>query len=109
MHGAMPDALVLCHDAERSHLRHGGGAPIPSLERLQSLYEEAAEWVRPARVVAVALNTFGLDAQGRAHRIAEAHAETGAVCGDVLHGGAAAIADALLASEPAPALDGGRR
>lgn len=96
LHGCVPSSLVLCHQATRTHLRHGAGLPIPSLERLESLYEEAAEWLRPARVEAIALNTFGLDAEGRRLALADAHAETGTAVADVLAGGAGPIVEALV-------------
>jgi uncharacterized NAD-dependent epimerase/dehydratase family protein len=64
MHGAAPAALILCHQASRDRIRLSGsprpGALIPALARVREAYERAAGWVRPARVVGVAINTLGL-------------------------------------------------
>jgi uncharacterized NAD-dependent epimerase/dehydratase family protein len=95
LHGSLPRSLVLCHQAGRDHIRHGGN-PIPSLERLVSLYEEAAEWISPARVTGVALNTFGLPAQEARTERQRAHAETGLPVCDVALEGAAPLVETLI-------------
>jgi len=95
LHGSVPRSLVLCHQAGRERVKHGG-LSIPSLERLISIYEEAAEWVSPARVRGVALNTFGLSPAEREVEKARAHAETGLPVTDVAVDGAAALVDALV-------------
>ena len=61
LHGCLPDALVLCHRAGATVIDDYHETPIPSLTSLIALYEGAIGWVRPARVVAIALNTRGMD------------------------------------------------
>lgn len=100
LHGAVPESLVLCHHAARSHARNAG-VPLPSMERLVSLYEEAAEWVRPARVVAVAINTAGLDALAAERAARQIHEETGLPVQDVVRHGAGKLVDSLEAAAPA--------
>jgi uncharacterized NAD-dependent epimerase/dehydratase family protein len=95
LHGSVPRSLVLCHQAGRGRIKHGGN-PIPSLERLISIYEEAAEWVSPARVQGVALNTFGLSPAEREAERARAHADTGLPVADVTVDGAGSLVDALV-------------
>ena len=94
LHGALPDSLVLCHHAGRSHMRHAG-VPIPSAERLVDVYEEAAEWVRPARVVGLALNTAGCEEAAARQIEAAWHRETGLPVAEVVREGAQALVDAL--------------
>lgn len=96
LHGALPESLVLCHHAGRSHIRHAG-VPIPSAERLVDIYEEAAEWVRPARVRGLALNTAGCDDAGARQNLSAWHRETGLPVAEVVREGAAALVDALEA------------
>jgi uncharacterized NAD-dependent epimerase/dehydratase family protein len=98
LHGSVPAGLVLCHHAGRATLRHTDGLPVPPLLRLVALNEEAAGWVRPARVEAVALNTYGLERAAARRALAEAGAETGLPAGDVFAGGAGALVDALMAA-----------
>ena len=94
LHGALPESLVLCHHAGRSHIRHAG-VPIPSAERLVDVYEEAAEWVRPARVRGLAINTAGTDDAAARPILAAWHRETGLPVAEVVREGAAALVDAL--------------
>jgi uncharacterized NAD-dependent epimerase/dehydratase family protein len=98
VHGAAPDLMVLCHQAGRTHI-NGYDVPIPPLTTVRRMYEDVAGWLKPAPVVAVALNTLGLsDAVARA-AIAEASRETGLPSADPVRFGAGPIVDALLAAE----------
>jgi len=61
-HGGQPDAIVLCHEPTRPHMRGLPGRDLPSLEALRALSLEVARMVNPdAAVVGVAVNTAGLD------------------------------------------------
>jgi uncharacterized NAD-dependent epimerase/dehydratase family protein len=59
LHGSCPDCLILCADA--SNERVFAGVPRPEVEHVARLYEEVAALVKPAPVVAVSINTQGLD------------------------------------------------
>lgn len=96
IHGATPSSLILCHQATRTHIRHFGGA-VPSLERLVSVYEEAAAWVRPAPVIGIAANTLGLDELATGRILDEMHRETRLPVCDVVRQGPGPLVDALLA------------
>lgn len=96
--GCAPDALVLVHMATRTRIE-GYEAPILGYRELIRSYEAACATVKPARVVAVALNTFGLDDDAAQAAIADARAQTGLPCDDVVrfgpHGLYAAFAPEL--------------
>jgi uncharacterized NAD-dependent epimerase/dehydratase family protein len=47
--------------------------------------------VKPARVVAIALNTYGLDDAAAQAAISDARAQTGLPCDDVVRNGPAAL------------------
>jgi len=102
VHGACPSAMVLCHHVGRTHARLGRaeeiGVPLPPLPAVVEACERAAAWVRPARVVALALNT--MDLEERAARAACEHAarETALPATDPVRFGAAPIAEAVLAT-----------
>jgi len=98
-HGSAPHLLVLCHEAGRTAIEGSGGGPhpIPPLRELVELHERLALPARPARVVAVALNTRSLDEAGARAAIAAAEAETGLPADDPVRFGAARLVDAVLA------------
>jgi len=96
LHGCMPDALILCHRAGSTHNDDYPWLAIPPLPELVTRAEEAAAWVRPAPVVAIALNTRGLgDDEARA-AIDAAAAETGLPAGDPVRFGGEALLDAAI-------------
>jgi len=97
-HGSAPHLLVLCHQAGTTEIEGAGGGPhpIPPLAELVRLHEALALPRRPARVVAVALNTRALDEEAARAAIAAAEAETGLTADDPVRFGAGRIADAVL-------------
>ena len=63
LHGAQPDALVLCHEPTRRHMRALPDCPLPELRGCLEANLAAARLTNPAvRAVGVALNTSGLRA-----------------------------------------------
>jgi uncharacterized NAD-dependent epimerase/dehydratase family protein len=101
-HGSTPHLLVLCHEAGRTHIEGASGGPhlIPTLHELVELHERMALPARPARVVAVALNTRDLGHDEARGAIAAAEAETGLPADDPVRFGAAKLVDAVLAGRP---------
>ncbi len=97
LHGSSPDAMVLVHQAG---LRQIDEYPvvIPPLDRLVRIYEDAAGWIKPAPVVAIALNTRGLDAEETRRAIAEAHSATGLPVADPVKSGADELVSAIVQS-----------
>jgi uncharacterized NAD-dependent epimerase/dehydratase family protein len=107
LHGAAPAAMVLCHHSGREAIRrsgtpgHGAEVVIPSLERLVREYEQTAAWVHPARVLAVALNTLGMDDAGARAAVAAAAAGTGLPASDPVRFGPGPLAEAVIAAQAA--------
>ena len=101
-HGSVPHLLVLCHESGRTEIEGCGGGPhpIPPLPDLVELHERIALPVRPARVVAVALNTSALGEEEARAAVARAEAETGLPADDPVRFGAAKLVDAVLAAAP---------
>lgn len=97
LHGAAPDLLVLCHQAGRTVVHGYEDTPLPSLSRTREIYETAAAWLKPAPVVALALNTYGLSDADAHAAIEAAERETGLPTSDPVRDGAGALLDALLA------------
>ena len=95
-HGSVPHLLVLCHRAGTTEIEGSPGHPIPPLAELVALHERASLPRRRARVVAVAVNTGGLDAAAAAAAVAEAEAATGLPACDPVRDGADTLLDAVL-------------
>jgi uncharacterized NAD-dependent epimerase/dehydratase family protein len=100
MHGALPDAMILCHQPSRKHVYGGGGAcawvPLPALPEAIRLNEAALAPLRPARVIGISLNTFDLTEEEARAAIIAAEDETGLPATDPVRFGAARLADAIL-------------
>src|SRR5260221_8086568 len=63
IHGAQPDALVMCHEPTRAHMRGLRHSPLPDLKLCIERNIEAARLTNPsACCVGVAVNTGALDA-----------------------------------------------
>ena len=100
--GALPQAMVLCHQPRRTEIRHGA-IPMPPLSDLVRRYEDALAPIRKGRVVALALNTFDLDDDAARRACEAATRATRLPATDVVRFGPGRVVDALLAHPfPAP-------
>ncbi len=100
-HGSAPHLLVLCHEAGRTEIEGAGGGPhpIPPLRELVELHERMALPARPAKVVAVALNTRSMSEDEARAAVDAAEAETGLPADDPVRFGAGRLTEAVLAAE----------
>jgi uncharacterized NAD-dependent epimerase/dehydratase family protein len=96
VHGSAPHAYVLCHKAGETVVDEDDRFPIPPLSELVDLHERMSLLARPARVLAIALNTRDLDEDAARRAVAEAEAETGLPADDPVRFGAARLVDAVL-------------
>ena len=94
MHGSCPDCLVLCTDASGEKIM--GLTPRPEPSRAARLYEEVAALVKPAPVVAVSVNTKGLDDEEAEEFVSKVSRETGLPAADPFRSPAAPILEAVL-------------
>lgn len=96
IHGGQPDALVLCHEPTRTHLRGLPGYALPSLEALRELALTMARMVNPfVRVVGISINTSGLEEPAALDYLAEIEARMGLPTVDPFRTGAGRLVDAL--------------
>ncbi|MEK9662146.1 MAG: N-acetyltransferase DgcN [Alphaproteobacteria bacterium] len=97
VHGSQPDALVLCHEPTRSHMRGLPHVPVPGLTAAMDAHIDAAQLTNPAvQCIGVAINTAGLaDEASRRDVLARAEDEIGLPAVDPVRDGVAAIVDRL--------------
>jgi uncharacterized NAD-dependent epimerase/dehydratase family protein len=96
IHGSAPHAYVLCHRAGATEVEGYPGYPLPSLPELIELHERVSLSLRPARVVAIALNTGELDENEARSAVAAARAESGLPTDDPVRFGAGRLLDSVL-------------
>ncbi|HVN70011.1 MAG TPA: DUF1611 domain-containing protein [Candidatus Binatia bacterium] len=103
MTGSAPDALVLVADPRRAAIE-SYQTPTLSYSELIGLHERLLAAIKPAPVVGIALNTYGLDEREARAQIERARAETGLPADDLVRFGAtqfyAAIAQRIVKRTP---------
>ena len=97
MHGSLPHAMVMCTQPTRTTIRNNPWLPIPPLAELVRLHESVVAPLRPAPVIAIALNTFDLSDEDARAAIARATGETGLPATDPVRYDPAPIVDAIAA------------
>jgi D-glutamate N-acetyltransferase len=106
LHGTCPASMILCHQASRRLIGeyHGATAwlPIPPLSRMVRLYEDAAAWVHPSKVVGLALNTYDLAEPVAWDAIRRAEDETGLPATDPVRFDPAPLVQAIAAAARRP-------
>ncbi|MCC7200928.1 MAG: NAD-dependent epimerase/dehydratase family protein, partial [Gammaproteobacteria bacterium] len=97
IHGAQPDALVLCHEPGRQHMRGVPGRALPDLADCLDANLIAAKLTNPGVIAAgVALNTSQLgpsEAQRACRQVSDA---LGLPCQDPVRDGVSLIVDRLV-------------
>ena len=98
IHGGQPDALILCHEPTRGHMRGLPGYALPSLEEVRDMALALAKVANAGCVVAgVSINTQHMGEADAARYCAEVEARLGLPCVDPFRHGADRLADALAA------------
>ena len=97
LHGAMADALVLCHAAGRDAIHGYESVAIPPLTDYVDRYENLAAPVHEARVVAGAVNTKSIDDDVAAEAaVADVGETLGVPAADPIRDGADRIVDGIV-------------
>ena len=98
LHGAQPDAIVLCHEPGRAHMRGLPHYPLPSLDDALAANLAAARLTNPlVRAVGIALNTSAMP-RGQARALcAQLEQRFALPVVDPLVDGVGPIADRMLA------------
>ncbi|AZB64838.1 N-acetyltransferase DgcN [Cereibacter sphaeroides] len=98
IHGGQPDALVICHEPTRSHMRGLPDYKLPSIEQVRDAALAMARVANPACVaVGCSINTQALSDEEALAYCAEVEARTGLPSVDPFRHGAGRLVDALMA------------
>lgn len=96
IHGGQPDALILCHEPTRTHMRGLPKYGLPTLEAVRDVSLQLAQVANPdCRVVGVSINTQHLSDTEATAYCAEVEARLGLPTVDPFRHGAERLADAL--------------
>ncbi|AQS37266.1 hypothetical protein Sps_02107 [Shewanella psychrophila] len=106
LHGSQPDAIVICHALNRSHMRGLPKSQLPSIADTISLNLQAAKLTNPnAYVAGIAVNTSSVTIEeGQKICLAIAN-EFDLACADPLRDGVSSIVKSLKAWSPKAATD----
>lgn len=96
VHGGQPDALILCHEPTREHMRGLPGYDLPSLEALRDTALPLARVANPAcEVVGISVNTHSMAEEEALAYLSEVEARMGLPTVDPFRQGAKRLVDAL--------------
>lgn len=98
VHGGQPDALILCHEPTRKHMRGLPGYSLPSLETLRDTALPLAKVGNPAcEVVGVSVNTQHMSEDDAKAYLEKVEADLGLPATDPYRFGSGKLVDALAA------------
>ena len=98
IHGGQPDALILCHEPTRTHMRGLPDYPLPTLERLRDTALPLAQVANPeAKVTGVSVNTKALDEAAAKECLQAIEDRMNLPATDPFRFGASRLVDALVA------------
>ena len=97
LHGSQPDAIVMCHDATRTHVAGWPDYSLPTIPECIRLNLQLARRTNPeSRCVGVSVNTSCLPASERKKYLHQLRAETNLPCVDPILDGCESIVEELM-------------
>ena len=98
IHGGQPDALILCHEPTRPHMRGLPGYALPSLEQVRDTAMAMAQVANPTcQTVGISVNTQHMQEDQAQAYLAKIEAQMGLPAVDPFRHGAGRLVDALAA------------
>lgn len=94
MHGSLPDAMILCHRTDIGISEYG--VNTDDIQMSIRLHEQMLAFVKPAKVVGIALNTYNLTDEKARALILDLEEKTGLPVTDPIRFGIRKLSDGLL-------------
>jgi uncharacterized NAD-dependent epimerase/dehydratase family protein len=98
LHGACPDAMILCHQSSRQYIgdyREAAWLRIPPLSDYIRWYEAIGSAIHPTRVIGISLNTYDLSVEAARKACEAATSETGLPATDPVRFDPSPLVDAV--------------
>lgn len=96
IHGSQPDAIVLCHEPTRTHMRGLLHAPLPSINTCIEANINAALLTNPnVQIIGISVNTSAMPDDEVGTYLSSLEETTGLVCVDPLSNGVSRLVDML--------------
>lgn len=96
IHGGQPDALILCHEPTRSHMRGLPDYQLPTLQDVRDLSLQIAHVVnKDCKVIGVSINTAAMEEDEALAYLKSVGSELGLPTCDPFRTGMSAIVDAM--------------
>jgi uncharacterized NAD-dependent epimerase/dehydratase family protein len=96
IHGGQPDALIVCHEPTRTHMRGLPDYKLPSIQQVSDVALTLAKVANPAcQIVGISINTQHLSEDEALAYVQKVEAEYGLPTVDPIRHGAGRLADAL--------------
>jgi uncharacterized NAD-dependent epimerase/dehydratase family protein len=96
LHGSQADALIMCHEPTRTHMRGLPDFALPTIKDCIALNEMQGRLTNPkCKVVGISVNTSGLSAADGDQYLADLEKEIGLPCVDAYRHGAGRLVDML--------------
>ncbi len=96
IHGGQPDALIICHEPTREHMRGLPDYSMPSIEAVRDLALIMARMVNPAcQVIGISVNTAAMSDEEAVDYLAGLEKQFGIPAVDPFRHGAKRLVDAL--------------
>ena len=97
IHGAQPDALILCHEPTRTHMRGLPDQSLPDLQTCLDLNLTVARLTNPnAKFIGIAINTANLKKAEAETYLAEVEQQLGLPTVDPVRTGVGRLVDSLM-------------
>jgi D-glutamate N-acetyltransferase len=94
LHGSLPDAMILCHRTDVGITDYG--IDTDNLHNAIALHENLLSFVKPAKVIAISLNTYNLSKNKAGELIESIHRNTGLAVTDPMRFDGKILAEAIL-------------
>ena len=96
LHGSQADALVMCHEPSRAHMRGLPDYPLPDINQCIALNEQCGRLTNPdCRVIGVSVNTSSMGEDEANTLLEDISKETGLPATDAFRFGAGSLVDQL--------------